>query len=129
MTVKELYESFNTATDTLSSQIRYVNYSFIAVIWILSGQAVRGIVYNFTLLLPVLLSLTLDLLQYVWQSLVTWFFARGMEKKEQDGDQHRSDYLFPSYISSVSWVFFALKILSTIVAAVMLVMEVLLSCQ
>ena len=43
MKIQDLFTDFYSATSTLSTQVRYVNYSLIAVCWILSGQAVSGI--------------------------------------------------------------------------------------
>lgn len=123
MRVSELYEVFHDSTDTLSTQVRYVNYGFIAVIWILSGQQIDGLKDNGQILFFVVLSLALDLLQYIWKSVAVWLFARNKEKKEQENQQENDNYLFPGYIFVGTWLLFIFKILSTIAAAILLVIK------
>lgn len=124
MTIKELLEESNSASDTLSTQVRYVNYGFIAVCWILSGQAISGIkeLYSWILLF-IVLSLFFDVLQYLWQSVISGCYIRSLEKKNLNAGEDRKDFLFPSYIGVVSWILFVLKVLFTLVAAVLLIVK------
>ncbi len=121
MKVSELFKSFDSATDTLSNQVRHVNYSLIAVVWILSGSAASGLTMdgNGIILLFILLSLFLDICQYAWTSITIWFYARGLEKEEEKTG-NEGDYLYPIYISRGNWIIFITKILCCLTACVML---------
>lgn len=124
MTIKELLEESNIASGTLSAQVRYVNYGFIAVCWILSGQAIKGIKeFCSLILLFIVLSLLFDILQYLWQSVTSGCYIRSLEKKNPNAGEDRKDFLFPSYIGVVSWILFGLKIVFTLVAAVLLLVK------
>ena len=123
MKARELFDSFHEATDTLSNQVRYVNYGLIAVVWILAGQAVTGMTIggNGIVLFFILLSLTLDIFQYIWKSVTVWLFARRVEKKEEQSGIVSDGHKFPLYISRGTWLFFILKILSCLIACVLMV--------
>ena len=127
MKVSELFESFNDSTSTLSNQVRHVNYSLIAVVWILSGGAVSGLKMdgNGTILLLILLSLFLDICQYAWTSVTVWFHARRIEKEEQKTGVESDDHLYPMYISWGNWAFFIAKIASCLLACVLLAVRLL----
>ena len=125
MKVSELFESFNDSTSTLSSQVRHVNYSLIAVVWILSGGAESNLKMDGdgTILLLILLSLFLDICQYLWTSVTVWFHVRRIEKIEQKTGVESDSHLYPVYISRVNWLIFIAKIVSCIAACVMLGMR------
>ena len=127
MKVSELFESFNDSTSTLSNQVRHVNYSLIAVVWILSGGAVSGLKMdgNGTILLLILLSLFLDICQYAWTSVTVWFHARRIEKEEQKTGIQSGGHLYPIYISRVNWGFFIAKIASCFIACVLLAIKLI----
>ena len=65
MSQGDLDESFKSSTLPLNSQNRYVNYSLIAVVWLLGGNAVSSLMTNGNglILLFILLLLFLDLCQ------------------------------------------------------------------
>ena len=126
MKIQDLFTDFYSATSTLSTQVRYVNYSLIAVCWILSGQAVSGIKEGYsTVLLYIVLSLALDIFQYLWQSIATWTFIRPLEKKEVITKEVRDDYLFPRYIFNVTWLFFSCKVICALIAVILLIIKLL----
>lgn len=127
MNTREMFESFDDATETLSNQVRYVNYSLIAVLWIISHQTVSELLMkeNAIVLLLVVLSLFLDILQYVWKSITVWCYTRGIEKKEQKTGIESQDHLFPLFISYGSWFFFITKILACLAACVIIAVQLL----
>ena len=126
MNTQELFESFHDATDTLSTQVRYVNYSLIAVLWIISHQTVSELLEeNALVLFLVVLSLSLDILQYVWKSITVWCYTRGIEKKEQKTGIESQDHLFPLFITYGSWFFFITKILACLAACVVIAVQLL----
>lgn len=127
MNTREMFESFDDATETLSNQVRYVNYSLIAVLWIISHQTVSELLMkeNAIVLLLVVLSLLFDLLQYVWKSFTIWKYARAIEMKEQESGIESDDHLFPLYISNGTWGFFIAKIIACLAACVLLVVKLL----
>lgn len=127
MNTGEMFESFDDATETLSNQVRYVNYSLIAVLWIISHQTVSELLMkeNAIVLLLVVLSLLLDLLQYVWKSFTIWKYARGIEKKEHESGIESGDHLFPLYISNGTWVLFIAKIIACLAACVIIAVQLL----
>ena len=127
MNVNEMFEVFNDTTDTLSTQVRYVDYGFIAVIWIMCGQKIECLMDNGLILLFVVLSLAFDIAQYIWKSLTVWILTRRNEVIEQKTRQKLNSYVFPNYIHRGTWAFFILKVLSTITAAVMLVIRIIQS--
>lgn len=122
MNTRQLFNHFNVATDTLSNQVRYVNYGLIAVLWILSGNAISGLKMegNDVILFFVVLSLFLDICQYIWKSVSIWIYVRGLEKVEDETGKKKDDYKFPPYISSWTWVFFITKVVSCLVACYLL---------
>ena len=122
MKASELWASFDDSTRTLSNQVRYVNYSLIAVVWILSGSAVSGLKMdgNGVVLFLILLSLFLDICQYAWTSITVWFHVRRIEIEDQKTGIESDGNLYPIYISRGNWFFFVLKIASCFAACVML---------
>lgn len=126
MNTREMFESFDDATETLSNQVRYVNYSLIAVLWIISHQTVTELLEeNALVLFFIVLSLFLDILQYVWKSLTVWIYTRGIEKKEQKTGIESQDHLFPLYISRGTWAFFIAKIVACLAACIMVVVSLI----
>lgn len=127
MTAKEQREEFNISTDTLSTQIRHVDYSLIAVVWILSGNAISGLKMdgNGYVLFLVVLSLLLDMSQYIWKSCTSWFHFRKSEREDEQTGKEGKDYSFPLYIPTVTWVFFGGKLLACLAACVLLAIKLI----
>ena len=148
MAHEDLSESFKSSTETLSNQVRYVNYGLIAVVWILSGNAFSGLTTdgNGIILALIISSLFLDLCQYIWNT-VTIFCYHQFSQKDKKGSkrirgQKPSTLVFneyevpakeeasteessleedPKYITYGGAAFFLAKILCCLAACVMLV--------
>lgn len=136
MAHEDLSESFKSSTETLSNQVRYVNYSLIAVVWLLGGNAVSGLMTNGNglILLFILLSLFLDLCQYIWTSVTTWHYmkkdrlsvpvaaaiARDLKKPASPAPM-----IVPAYIPNGTWAFFIAKVIACLSACVLLAVRLL----
>lgn len=125
MNIRELFDVFNDSSETLSNQVRYINYGLIAVVWIISGQELASLSSYYCILLFIVASLGLDIFQYIWKSLNVWFFARCKEKYEQKNKTESDEYEFPLYIPIGTWCFFILKIISSFIAAVLLAKQLI----
>ena len=133
MAHEDLSESFHSSTETLSNQVRYVNYSLIAVVWLLGGNAVSGLMTNGNglILLLILLSLFLDLCQYIWTSVAIWDYnrrhkipgriaARIAPQQKPATSSHGS-----GYIATGTWVFYVAKIIACLAACVLLAIKLI----
>ena len=143
MAHEDLSESFKSSTETLSNQVRYVNYSLIAVVWLLGGNAVSGLMTNGNglILLFILLSLFLDLCQYIWNT-VAIFCYQMCSKKRVHRSMRTSGPVFyeldpssrpeeapakdPMYITIGGAVFFFAKLAACLTACVMLAIRLVL---
>jgi hypothetical protein len=74
MKVSELRDTYYDATDKVSELVRHLSFAGIAVIWILkTGEHSGGLNYSHKLLWILILfvaSLSCDVLQYVYKSIV-----------------------------------------------------------
>ncbi len=133
MEQEELNDSFKYSTETLSNQVRYVNYSLIAVVWILSGSAISGLTNNGNGLILglIILSLFLDLCQYIWNTVTILCHQRFVKKNNSKSVESSASVFYelmpssyltgvPKYITYGSAVFFFAKLASCLTACVML---------
>ena len=138
MAQEDLSASFHSSTETLSNQVRYVNYSLIAVVWLLGGNAVSGLMTNGNglILLFILLSLFLDLCQYIWSSVTIWYFMRKNKfsapvaaslsaESNTAASTSSIPMLIPAYIPKGTWVFYIAKLAACLIACVMLVVRLI----
>lgn len=123
MKVSEKNDEFNEASSTLSSLIRGVNYSFFAIVWILSNEDWNNINQFSWILLFSVSSLVFDILQYLWKTITTWFSFRKSEK--EDPGETKEDHTFPCYISTITWVLLGLKILCCLISSIILVIKII----
>ncbi len=123
MAHEDLSESFKSSTETLSNQVRYVNYSLIAVVWLLGGNAVSGLMTNGNglILLFILLSLFLDLCQYIWTSVSIWHHNR--RHNLPVGIAAKIAVPKHDYIAIVTWTFYVAKVIACLTACVMLAIK------
>jgi hypothetical protein len=125
MAHEDLSESFKSSTETLSNQVRYVNYSLIAVVWLLGGNAVSGLMTNGNglILLFILLSLFLDLCQYIWTSVAIWHHNR--RHNLPVGIAAKIAVPKHDYIAIVTWTFYVAKVIACLTACVMLASQLI----
>ncbi len=133
MAQEDLNDSFKYSTETLSSQVRYVNYSLIAVVWILSGSAISGLTNNGNglILCFIILSLFLDLCQYIWNTVTILCYQKFARKNDLPSQKSSAPVFYklkssalptgaPKFITYGSAVFFFTKLASCLTACVLL---------
>jgi hypothetical protein len=133
MAQEDLSASFHSSTETLSNQVRYVNYSLIAVVWLLGGNAVSGLKTdnNGLILFFIVLSLFLDMCQYIWISVTTWFHMKKKGKRliakrykpNTKGTVTVAKELspaqsVPAYIPNGTWYFYIAKLVACLIACI-----------
>lgn len=123
MKVSEKFNEFNEASGTLSGLIRGVNYSIIAIVWILSKEDINNISLYSIIVFCAILSLLLDVSQYLWKTITIYISARKSEKIDPNGE--KNDHLFPKYITIVTWLFMGCKIASCILSAILLLVKII----
>ena len=125
MAQEDLSASFHSSTETLSSQVRYVNYGLIAVVWVLCGNAVSGLKTdnNGLILFFIVLSLSLDMCQYIWTSFAIWFHNRLHNLPAGVA----ADIAVPKhdYIAIVTWAFYVAKIIACLTACVLVAVRLI----
>ena len=142
MAHEDLSESFKSCTETLSNQVRYVNYSLIAVVWLLGGNAVSGLMTNGNglILLFILLSLFLDLCQYIWNTVTIFCYDMCSKKRSHRGKRSSVPVFYeldpsakseeapakaPMYITIGGAVFFFAKLAACLTSCVMLAIRLI----
>lgn len=123
MKVSEKFDEFNEAAGTLSGVLRGVNYSIIVSVWILSKEEINYISPYSIIVVCAILSLLLDVLQYLWKSINIYISARKSENIDPNGD--KDDHLFPKYITVGTWIFMGCKIASCILSAILLLVKII----
>lgn len=123
MKVSEKFDEFNEASGTLSGLIRGVNYSIIAIVWILSKEEINNISPYSIIVVCAILSLLLDVLQYLWKAINIYISARKSEKIDPNGE--KDDHLFPKYITVGTWIFMGCKMASCILSAILLLVKII----
>ena len=89
MKLREAKEAYQDCTGTLSSNVRNLCFAGIAIVWVFRiGTDIPEPL--FAPLLCFVLSLSLDLLQYIVSSLVWWAFYLTKEKEIEDDDDTRA---------------------------------------
>ncbi|KQR72197.1 hypothetical protein [Pedobacter sp. Leaf176] len=125
--LKSYWEEFFAASAKVSELNRNLSLGGIAIIWIFNKSNLIGSP-NFNSLLPrdlflpliiIVVSLTCDLLQYLWRTVTLYIFYRIQIKKLKNHSitEAKADKLdAPFYIRYGGWTFFVLKILAMITA-------------
>ena len=123
MKVSEMFDEFNESSGTLSGLIRGVNYSIIAVVWIFSNEDINNISPYSIIVVCAILSLLLDVLQYLWKTVNIYISARKSEKIDPNGG--KDDHLFPKYIAVFTWIFMVCKIAFCILSVILLLVKII----
>lgn len=117
MKLSEQLSEFYAHSTKISDLVRSINYSLIALVWILSGKDTCGLIGYKNVILGILISLSLDFVHYCWLAINTFIAYKRNEKKYRDGDSKVS---YPNYIEIGSWLIFFLKAAAMIYAVVTL---------
>lgn len=123
MTLNDLKEEYHSATSKASALLRNINYSLIAVVWILCGQNVDYIIGRYKYVLVFLLvSLAIDFLQYFSKGFVGQRCYLKEERHHSDNDEVDG---YPKYLRRITTTCYYGKIVSTVVAVAFLLIQLL----
>jgi small-conductance mechanosensitive channel len=115
MKLREAKEAYQDCSGILSSNVRNLCFAGIAIVWVFRiGTDIPA-----PLLAPLLcfvLSLSLDLLQYIVSSLVWWAFYLIKEKELNDEDETRA----PKHINLPAELLLASKIIAVCVGYILI---------
>jgi hypothetical protein len=112
MKLQEAKEAFYDSTEKLSENIRKLVLAGVAIIWIfkVADKTAAGIIFSPALLPPLaafVLSLVLDIGQYLYQGTAWWLYYRRMHKKGIGDD----DEISPSgSLNLITFVLFYMKV-------------------
>lgn len=122
MKLKEARAAYYEHSGTASVVSRQAAFAGIAMIWIFKNESSGIVSLPDTLLYPVLfllLSLSLDFLQYVYSSAAWGIFHRIMEKKH--GVEYAGEVFSPKQINWPSNIFFWGKLVFLLLGYVLLI--------
>ncbi|MCG8092479.1 MAG: hypothetical protein JAZ17_02445 [Candidatus Thiodiazotropha endolucinida] len=122
MKIKEAREAYYDHSGAASLVARQVAFAGIAIIWIFKTDSLNTLNLPEPLLYPALLiivSLVLDLSQYVYSSAAWGIFHRRMENKY--GVDYEGEVYAPAKINWPSNVFFLGKILALVIGYFLLI--------
>lgn len=127
-TVYELTSWHTNATTKVSDIIRALALSEIGIIWIFHKEIKECNSISYSLpkelvcpIILVIIGLTLDLLQYCWQSVITHYFYRKYEKKyPKRKDREEKEIPYAPRNNYFSYFMFYAKILVVIFSYVLL---------
>jgi hypothetical protein len=120
--LKEWLSDFNNATSKISELVRNFAFAAIGIIWIFKSVDLTKNIIPTDLIIPlkfVIIGLSLDLFQYIWQAINVYIFYSINEYRYDRGilnDNDISDVKFPMYIEIFSWLFFITKIIFIVLA-------------
>jgi len=116
MNLKICRETFYEFSGILSDNTRKLAFAGIAIVWIFK-QGENG---SFTIpnilrkaMLMFVLSLSLDLLQYIWQSFIWGIFYTYKEKKLNHNEN--IDFLAPNIFKDIANIFFWSKVITLVI--------------
>lgn len=120
-TVFELSKWHNDATTKVSNIIRSLGLSEVGIIWIFHNDTdFLQVIPSGKLVIPlilVIIGLACDLLQYVWQSLITHILYRKYERKyPKRKDREEKELFYSPCNNCFSYFMFYSKILLVIIS-------------
>lgn len=126
--LREIRDDFYDASSTLSAINRQISFAGIGIVWIFTKSDNGTIILDKDLYWAILffsLALLLDLLQYVYKSIVLGCFHRCKEiqlDKNKKGQKNiLEEYVgYSANFNILTWVFYISKVISTIIAYVLL---------
>lgn len=82
MRIGDIRKEYHEATGKASALLRNINYSLIAIVWILCNEKTSNLPHYKYLLLLLVLSLAIDFLQYFAKSFIGQCIYQKREKEE-----------------------------------------------
>lgn len=122
MKLKECRETYYEFSGKLSDNARKLAFAGIAIVWIFKhGNNGKFTIPEAlkTVMLMFVISLSLDLLQYIWQTIVWNVFAVYKEKKLKHNEE--IDFLAPETFKNVADVIFWLKVIALVVGYIFMI--------
>lgn len=125
MNLGEVRQAYYDFSGKLSDNVRQLNFAGIAVVWIFRvGQDTGGIPFAQRLIFAMaffVCSLGLDLLHYIWSTIVWGCFSRYKERQEV-----REEEVFgaPRWFNRPSITFLCMKVIACIVGYVVLLIHI-----
>lgn len=125
MKLQDILDQYHQDSSQASDIARNLNYALLGVVWILSKENIGNLIdYKYPLIL-IVISLASDFLQYFLRGLLVKCHFDKQEKKATDGDGNINEEFdadpYPRYIKIVAQLFYYLKLISTAVAAIIIV--------
>lgn len=125
MKLHSILDQYHQDTAQASDIARNINYALLGVVWILSKESI-GNLNNFKWpLILIVVSLASDFLQYFLKGILEKCHFDKQEAKATDTKGNiNEDYdaaPYPNYIKIVAQIFFYNKLLSTVVATIIIV--------
>lgn len=118
MTVKDMKEAYLSNSGKVSDFTRNVNYSAIALVWVLCDQKLTEIGnFKFTLTL-FFASLIIDYFQYIWKTLIICTQYKIEDNKPNQNEN--SEVRYWGFIQVVTWILFGFKVIATCWGTVLL---------
>lgn len=118
MTVNNMKEAYLNNSGKVSDFTRNINYSAIALVWVLCDQKLTEIGnFRFTLTL-FFASLFIDYFQYIWKTVIIWSQYK-IEDNRPNQDEN-SEVRYWGFTQVVTWLLFALKVVATCWGTVLL---------
>lgn len=125
MKLSEQLAEFYEHSSKVSDLVRTINYSLIALVWILAHETTYEVIKYQWVILFIILSLFFDFLHYIWLSVTTCIAYDKNEKENSNRKKGKDpEVTYPLYIKKWSWGFFGFKVLWMIIAVVILLYQV-----
>jgi hypothetical protein len=115
MNLEKCRETYYEFSGILSNNTRKLAFAGIAIVWIFKQEKDGSYVIPDVLQIAMfmfVISLSLDLLQYIWQTIVWGCFYTYKEKKLKYDE--KADFLAPSFFKNNAGVIFWLKVIAII---------------
>lgn len=118
MKLSEIREAYEELSGKLSDVNRQLAFAGIGIIWIfkISDNNTTSIPNElFTPLLALIISLSIDLLQYLIQTFTWYFYYLYKHLQDSNEDQEVNE---PEYLNCIPWLFLLFKVVALITAYV-----------
>ena len=122
MSLKAWREDYLDDTKKLSELVRNLAFAGIGIIWIFKNSDLTKNIIPTQLILPlkfIVVALICDVSQYIWRAVNIWAVYKYKAWLYDNGklsDDEIADVSFPSYIATITWLFFLTKIVVTVLA-------------
>ncbi len=119
MKLKDCRETFYEFSGKLSDNARKLAFAGIAIVWIFKQGENGSYTIPGTLksaMLMFVISLSLDLLHYIWQTIVWGSFYTYKENKLSHDEN--ADFLAPSIFKNIAYIIFWLKVIALFIGYV-----------